>query len=73
VTEGLPFLGFTIFPHCRRLKGRKGIYLQHKLRAMMATQRAGEVPLAHITAGVQGWVNHVGYGHTLGLRRAVMG
>jgi RNA-directed DNA polymerase len=73
VTEGMPFLGFMIFPQRRRLKRRKGIYFQRKLRAMMAAYRAGQAPLASVTASVQGWVNHVRYGNTVGLRKAVLG
>ena len=73
VAEGMPFLGFVIFPQRRRLKRRKGIYFQRKLRAMMAAYDAGETPLTSITASVQGWVNHVRYGNTVGLRKAVLG
>ena len=53
-TKGISFISYTIFPYCRCLKPGKGIYFQRKLRAMIATHRAGEVPLA---ASVQGWVN----------------
>ena len=73
VTEGIPFLGFIIFPQRRRLKRRKGIYFQRKLRAMMAAYRTGEMSLLHVSASVQGWVNHVGYGNTIGLRKTVLG
>ena len=72
VTEGIPFLGFTIFPQRRRLKRRKGMYFQRKFRHLMAASRAGDVPLARITASVQGWVNHVRYGNTVGLRKAML-
>ena len=72
VTEGIPFLGFTIFPQRRRLKRRKGLHFQRKLRGLMAAHRAGEMPLARVTASVQGWVNHVRYGNTVGLRKAVL-
>jgi hypothetical protein len=40
---------------------------------MRAAQGADAVPLASITATVQGWVNHVRYGNTVGLRKAVLG
>jgi RNA-directed DNA polymerase len=72
VTEGIPFLGFTIFPQRRRLKRRKGLYFQRKLRAMMAAYCAGDLELARVSASVQGWVNHVRYGNTVGLRKAVL-
>jgi hypothetical protein len=73
VTEAIPFLGFTIFPQRRRLKRRKGIYFQCKLRAMMAAYHAEEMPLSRVSASVQGWVNHVCYGNTVRFRKAVLG
>jgi RNA-directed DNA polymerase len=73
VTEGIPFLGFTVFPNRRRLKRRKGIHFQRRLRNMIAGYRAGEISRTRITASVQGWVNHARYGNTVGLRKAVLG
>ncbi len=73
VSEGIPFLGFITFPHRRRLKRRKGVYYQQKLRVLMAAYQAGEVSLEQVTASVQGWVNHVRFGNTMGLRKAVLG
>jgi RNA-directed DNA polymerase len=72
VAEGMPFLGFVIFPQRRRLKHRKGVYFQRKLRAMMDAYEAGDMPLTSVTASVQGWVNHVRFGNTVGLRKAVL-
>ena len=69
VTEGLPFLGFVVYPHHRRLKRRKGIAYRRRLRLLLARYQAGEIPLEQVTASVQGWVNHVRYGQTYGLRR----
>src|SRR5262249_30351854 len=62
VSEGVPFLGFTIFSQRRRLKRRKGIYFQRKSRRLMDAYQAREIPLAQVTASVRGWVNHVRYG-----------
>jgi hypothetical protein len=73
VTEGIPFLGFTVFPQRRRLKQRKGMYFQRKFRRLLDAYHAGEIPLTQVTASVQGWVNHVRYGNTVGLRKAVLG
>src|SRR5690606_495887 len=44
VTEGFPFLGFVIFPEQRRLKRRKGIHYQRRLRRLIheATQTNNE-------------------------------
>jgi hypothetical protein len=69
----MPFLGFVIFPQRRRLKRRKGVYFQRKLRTMIDAYEAGDMPLTSVTASVQGWVNHVRFGNTVGLRKAVLG
>ncbi len=52
---------------------RKGIYYQRKLRALAGAYARGEITLEQLTASVQGWVNHVRYGNTVGLRKAVLG
>jgi hypothetical protein len=72
VTEGLPFLGFTIFPEHRRLKRRKGVHFARRLRRMARAYAAGDLPLEAITSSVQGWVNHARYGNTVGLRKAIL-
>ena len=72
VTEGIPFLGFILFPHHRRLKNRKGLAFRRRFRTMLAEYEAGRLPLDAITASVQGWVNHVRYGQTYGLRRELL-
>ncbi len=56
-----------------RLKRRKGIYYQRKLRALREAYARGEITFEQLTASVQGWVNHVRYGNTVGLRKAVLG
>jgi RNA-directed DNA polymerase len=73
VAEGVSFLGFTIFPQRRRLKARKGLHFRRKLRAMTGAFRGGGLPISQIGASVRGWVNHVRYGNTVGLRKAVLG
>jgi retron-type reverse transcriptase len=72
VNEGIPFLGFIIYPNRRRLKRRKGIYFQRRYRQMMANLRRNNLPLAKMTASVRGWVNHARFGNTIGLRKAIL-
>src|SRR4030067_26561 len=64
---GIPFLGFVIFPEYRRLKRRKGIAYQRKLKYLLR-----HAPQEKIKASVQGWINHLRYGDTFGLRKAVL-
>jgi hypothetical protein len=73
VAEGIPFLGFTVFPQRRRLKRRKGIHFQCKLHRLLAAWARGELSLEQVQPSVQGWANHVRYGNTVGLRKAVLG
>lgn len=72
VTEGIPFLGFTIFPNHRRLKHRRGIAFQRKYQRMLHEHAQGKISRTQITASVQGWVNHVRYGNTWKLRRSML-
>lgn len=73
VTEGLPFLGFVVYPDRRALKRRKGVAFARRFRALYAAWQAGEIPLARLTAAAQGWANHARYGETWALRRAILG
>lgn len=72
VTEGVPFLGFMVYPDRRRLKRRKGVYFQRKFRGLVEDYADGMISLDQLDASVQGWVNHVRYGNTVGLRKAVL-
>ncbi len=72
VSEGFTFLGFRIFPQKRRLKRQKGLYYQRKLRKMVAAYAEGKITLTDMDASVQGWVNHIRYGNTIGLRKSIL-
>lgn len=67
VAEGIPFLGFIVFPDHRRLKRRRGLVYRRRLRRLVQS-----APQALIDASVRGWINHARYGDTYGLRRAVL-
>ncbi len=69
VTEGIPFLGFVVFPHHRRLKRRKGIAYRRRLKHLLAAYGRGEIDREAVLASVRGWVNHARFGQTRGLRR----
>lgn len=73
VTEGIPFLGFHIFPDKRRLKRRKGVQFCRRFRRLIGQYEQREITLEQVTTSVQGWVNHVRYGNTVGLRKKVLG
>jgi len=71
VSEGIPFLGFIVAPQHRRLKRRKGVYYQQKLRRLIIAYHAGQIPRTKVDTSVRGWINHVRYANTVGLRKAV--
>jgi hypothetical protein len=73
VSEGLPFLGFITFPERRRLKRRKGVHFERKLRETVASVETGEVPISQLNESIRSWVEHVRHGNTTGLRKAVLG
>jgi len=72
VNEGFTFLGFRIFPQRRRLKRQKGLYYQQKLEGLLAAYAKGEISLEILDASIQGWVNHLRYGNTIGLRKSIL-
>jgi hypothetical protein len=72
VGEGIPFLGFVVSPEKRRLKRRKGIHYQRKLKQLLDDYARGELPLEDLEASLRGWVNHLRYGNTVGLRKSVL-
>jgi retron-type reverse transcriptase len=67
VTDGVRFLGFVIYPDHRLLKSAKNRSFQHKMKHLV---KAASQPI--IKASLQGWINHVRYGDTWGLRETVL-
>jgi RNA-directed DNA polymerase len=73
VTNGIPFLGFRIYPTYRRLKRRNGVAFARRLRAGQVALSRGELNLVELCRLTQGWVAHAAHGDTWGLRRALLG
>ncbi|MCP4425121.1 MAG: RNA-dependent DNA polymerase [Chloroflexi bacterium] len=71
-TQGLPFLGFVIYPERRCLKRRKGIHFQRRLQRLIEQYADGQLSLAQLEASIKGWINHTRYANTVGLRKAVI-
>ena len=72
VTEGIPFLGFIIFPNHKLLKQQKGIAFQRKYKILRKEFGLRKISFEKITSSVQGWVNHVRYADTWRLRLAIL-
>jgi RNA-directed DNA polymerase len=73
VSEGIPFLGFVVYAERRRLKRRKGVAFGRRLRELAQAYADGQVTLEQVNASVRGWVEHVRYGNTVGLRASLLG
>lgn len=72
VTNGIPFLGFRIFPTHRRLKRAKGISFQRRFKTLRQQYAAGEIDFDGLNAGIRGWVAHARHGDTYGLRKSIL-
>lgn len=73
VMQGIPFLGFTVYPDHRRLKRSQGIAYRHHLRTLWRGYQAAEVTREQGRASVMAWLGHVQHGDTWGLQRKMFG
>lgn len=71
VANGVPFLGFRVYPTHRLLKRRNALAFQRRLRGWRRSLGAGRLGLDELHTRVRGWVAHARHGDTWGLRRAL--
>lgn len=72
VDDGIPWLGFVVFPTHRRVKARKIRSAHRRLRARLEAYHAGKISYGELNASIHGWINHVRHADTWGLRRHVL-
>ena len=72
VAHGIPWLGFVVYPTHRRVKARKVVQATRSLHGRYAAWQRGEISFAEFDASVQGWINHVRYADSWGLRSHVL-
>ncbi len=72
VAHGVPWLGFVVFPHQRRVKARKTRHSRRRLNASFDAWQMGKISFAEFDARVQGWINHVRYADSWRLRESVL-
>jgi retron-type reverse transcriptase len=72
VTEGIPFLGFILYPAHRLLKQQKGIAFQRGYKLARKAHQLGELSFADLTAIIQGWVSHIHFANTWHLRLTLL-
>lgn len=73
VSAGIPWLGFVVYPAHRRIKARNLVKFSRRLRERWEAYTQGQISFAEFDASVQGWINHVRYADTWGLRQHVLG
>ena len=66
--HGIPWLGFVVYPTHRRLKARNVVKFTRRLEQNIDLYESGTISFAELDASVQGWINHVRYADTWGLR-----
>ncbi len=69
VTQGIPFLGFTIYPDHRRLKRSKGIAYRRRLKTLWRRYQTGEITRQQGRSSVMAWLGHIRHGDTYRLRQ----
>jgi retron-type reverse transcriptase len=67
VEQGLPFLGFTVYPDHRRLKRSKGIAYRRHLKTLWRDYQAGQLDPKDLRASVMAWLGHIRHGDTFRL------
>jgi hypothetical protein len=70
--HGIPWLGFVVYPEHRWVKRRKVGEADRRLTSRFNRWQCGEISFAEFDASVQGWINHVRYADSWGLRRHVL-
>lgn len=73
VAHGIPWLGFVVYPTHRRVKARNVRNFRRRLHDRWQAYCDGAISFAEFDAGVQGWINHVRYADTWGLRQHTLG
>ena len=71
-SHGIPWLGFVVSPTQRRIKARNVIKYSRRIRSRWQEYCSGQITFAEFDASVQGWINHVRYADTWGLRKHLL-
>lgn len=69
---GIPWLGFVVYPDHRMLKARKARHATRRLSQRYGDWKDGRLSFAELDASVKGWINHVRFAASQGLRRTVL-
>lgn len=70
--NGIPWLGFVVYPEFRKVKARKVRHATRRLQERYHAYCNEQISFAEFDASVQGWINHVRFADSWGLRRHVL-
>ncbi len=65
-------LRFVVYPTHRRVNARKAVQGTRRLTERFDAWCSGRISFAEFDASVSGWINHVGYADSWGLREHVL-
>lgn len=68
---GTPWLGWVVYPTHKKLKRRNAVNFTGRFEHNLDLYAAGDISFAELDASVQGWIAHVDFGDTWGLRRHI--
>jgi retron-type reverse transcriptase len=71
VSEGVPFLGFHVFPNYRRLLPGAVTRARRRFQRLAGDYRLGQIGMEEVRRSASAWIAHASHGNTLGLRRQI--
>lgn len=72
VSEGIPFLGFRVFPRRRRLLPEAVQRTRRRFGRLSAGYERGELGMAEVFTSLRAWIAHAAHGDTKALRRRLL-
>jgi retron-type reverse transcriptase len=72
VRDGCTFLGYRLFPTCRRLDAENVRRFRRRLRSYDAAVASGLLPMARAREGLRSWIAHASHADTCVLRRRLL-
>jgi len=73
VSEGIPFLGFRIFPQLIRLNRQSLRRFRRRLRKLEQAYQCGTISIESLTASVQSMIAHIRHANTRRLQQSLLG
>jgi len=72
VSEGIPFLGFRIFPGLVRIQGKTLRRFRRRLKIMERLYAREEIKIEHLALSVQSMIAHISHANTKRLRQSLL-